>query len=218
MIGGYTQNVGSPKSFSALLVGVFEGDKFIYTGKIGTGFKDLQQREMLKQFKQYETSKPAFFTTPDYNKPTRFNPRPAKADVTWLKPVLICEVSFTEMTSDGVMRHPSFEGMRSDKSPKEVRKETAKHTEELVAPKEKKRSVVKPHTNEIVRPYSTRKTKHKSARSKDMKSNSPTRTKFTGQLRKQSARRKPSRRATCSTTITRWLRTFFRTCWIVRYR
>ncbi|MEI9917569.1 MAG: DNA ligase D [Bacteroidota bacterium] len=144
VIGGYTHNVGSSKPFSALLVGVFEGDKFIYTGKIGTGFKDLQQREMLRQFAPYETSKPAFYTTPDYNKPSRFNPRPAKSDVTWLKPVLVCEVSFAEMTSDGVMRHPSFEGMRSDKAPKEVKKETPKHTDEIV--KSKKKSVVKPHT------------------------------------------------------------------------
>lgn len=146
VIGGYTQNAGSPKPFSALLVGVYEGDKFIYTGKIGTGFNDKTQREMLKQFAKYEVAKAPFYTTPDYNKPSRFNPHPAKAEVTWLKPVLVCEVSFTEMTTDGVMRHPSFEGMRSDKAPKEVKKETAQHTDEVVAPAVKKKIVVKPHT------------------------------------------------------------------------
>ncbi|HEX8059470.1 MAG TPA: DNA ligase D, partial [Cyclobacteriaceae bacterium] len=146
VIGGYTKNVGSPKPFSALLVGVYEGDKFIYTGKIGTGFNDKTQRDMMKQFARYEVARPQFSTTPDYNKPSRFNPHPAKADVTWLKPILVCEVSFTEMTTDGVMRHPSFEGMRSDKAPKEVRKETAQHADEVVAAFPKKKSVVKPHS------------------------------------------------------------------------
>jgi bifunctional non-homologous end joining protein LigD len=143
VIGGYTQNTGSPKPFSALLVGVFDkkGD-FIYTGKIGTGFKDLQQREMLREFAPYEIKKAPFSTVPDYNKPSRFNPRPSKASVTWLKPVLVCEVSFTEMTSDGVMRHPSFEGMRSDKNPKEVERETARHTESIV----EEEKIVKKHT------------------------------------------------------------------------
>lgn len=139
VIGGYTHNVGSPKPFSALLVGVFEDGKFVYTGKIGTGFNDLQQREMLRQFAPYKTKTAPFAEIPDYNKPSRFNPRPAKATVTWLKPKLLCEVSFTEMTSDGVMRHPSFEGMRSDKSPKEVKLETPKHTESVIVKKHIKR-------------------------------------------------------------------------------
>ncbi len=146
VIGGYTRNVGSPKPFSALLVGVFEDGKFVYTGKIGTGFNDKQQREMLRQFAPYETSKAPFSVIPDYNKPSRFNPRPSKANVTWLKPKLICEVSFTEMTSDGVMRHPSFEGMRSDKAPKEVKLETPKHTENVIEETKDKKPIVKEHT------------------------------------------------------------------------
>ena len=125
VIGGYTNNQDSSKAFSALLVGVYESGNFIYTGKIGTGFKDKQQREMLKQFKPLITDKPPFHTLPDINKPSRFNPRPSKATATWLKPQLVCEVSFTEMTSDGVMRHPSFEGMRIDKRANEVTKENA---------------------------------------------------------------------------------------------
>ncbi len=142
VIGGYTHNQDSSKLFSALLVGVFENGKFIYTGKIGTGFKDAQQKEMLKQFKPYITDKPPFHVLPDINKPSRFNPKPAKAAATWLKPQLVCEVSFTEMTTDGVMRHPSFEGMRIDKKAQEVTKENAMPTKkalkEVTLLKEKK--------------------------------------------------------------------------------
>jgi bifunctional non-homologous end joining protein LigD len=132
VIGGYTNNVDSSKAFSALLVGVYNDDKLIYTGKIGTGFSDKQQKEMLKQFKPFETETVPFSTLPDYNKPSRFNPRPSKASVTWLKPQLICEVSFTEMTADGIMRHPSFEGLRVDKQAKEVTREQAVSAKAIV--------------------------------------------------------------------------------------
>jgi bifunctional non-homologous end joining protein LigD len=125
VIGGYTNNEGSSKPFSALLVGVYENGKLVYTGKIGTGFKQSQQKEMLEQFKPLVRKDPPFTTTPDINKPSRFRPNPPQATATWLEPTLVCEVSFTEMTSDGVMRHPSFEGMRIDKPAEKVVMEKA---------------------------------------------------------------------------------------------
>ncbi|GAB3422578.1 DNA ligase D [Niabella aquatica] len=132
VIGGYTNNVDSSKPFSSLLVGVFEKGKFIYTGKIGTGFNIQQQKGMLKQFQPLITQKPAFSEEPDVNKPSRFRPNPPKAEATWLKPQLICEVSYAEMTTDGVMRHPSFEGMRNDKKAKEVVLEKEIATEKVL--------------------------------------------------------------------------------------
>lgn len=120
VIGGYTKNEGSSKPFSSLLVGVYENNKLQYTGKIGTGFSLAQQQEMMKRFASLETKKSPFIVIPDVNKPSRFRPNPPQAEAVWLKPKLICEVSFREMTSDGVMRHPSFEGMREDKTPAQV--------------------------------------------------------------------------------------------------
>lgn len=120
VIGGYTKNEGTSKPFSSLLVGIYENSKLQYTGKIGTGFSLAQQQEMMKQFTSLETKKSPFAVIPDVNKPSRFRPNPPQAAAIWLKPKLICEVSFREMTSDGVMRHPSFEGMREDKSPAQV--------------------------------------------------------------------------------------------------
>ncbi|RZL50171.1 MAG: DNA ligase D [Pedobacter sp.] len=132
VIGGYTKNDDTSKPFSALLVGVFDKGKFVYTGKIGTGFNIKTQKEMLAQFKPLVINKPQFSAEPDINKPSRFRPNPPRATATWLKPQLICEVSFTEMTSDGVMRHPSFEGMREDKKAKEVVLEKEKQVKEVV--------------------------------------------------------------------------------------
>lgn len=136
VIGGYTKNDDTSKPFSALLVGVFEKGKFVYTGKIGTGFNIKTQKEMLAQFEPLITDKPQFSAEPDINKPSRFRPNPPRAKATWLKPQLICEVSFTEMTSDGVMRHPSFEGMRADKKAKEVVLEKEKDTKEVIGENE----------------------------------------------------------------------------------
>lgn len=133
VIGGFTKNEGTNKLFSSLLVGVFDQKKnFIYTGKVGTGFNQKMQKEMIEQFMPLIVKKPAFKEEPDVNKPSRFRHDPPHATVTWLKPELICEVSYTEITSDGVMRHPSFDGMRADKKAKEVRLETEKPTEEIV--------------------------------------------------------------------------------------
>lgn len=145
IIGGYTNNEGSAKPFSSLLVGVYKNKKLQYTGKIGTGFSVKKQQEMMKQFKTLQITKCPFEQEPDVNKPSRFRPNPPDASVTWLKPQLVCEVSFREMTSDGVMRHPSFEGMRDDKAPNEVVHEKEIKTENVVHEEAKRsaRKVVK---------------------------------------------------------------------------
>ncbi len=134
IIGGYTHNKDSSKPFSSLLVGVFENGKLQYTGKIGTGFSNKLQKEMMQQFRPLIIKESPFNIVPDINKPSRFRPNPPKATATWLKPKLICEVSYSEMTGDGVMRHPSFEGIREDKTVHEVINEKEKHTEEIVSP------------------------------------------------------------------------------------
>jgi bifunctional non-homologous end joining protein LigD len=132
IIGGYTSNEGSSKLFSSLLVGVMKNGKLQYTGKIGTGFTQKMQSDMMKKFKPLIRKSPSFEDVPDINKPSRFRPDPPKATATWLKPELIAEVSYREMTSDGVMRHPSFEGMREDKKAKDVVLEKPKTIKEVL--------------------------------------------------------------------------------------
>ena len=125
VIGGFTQNEGSSKTFSSLLVGVYGKGKLEYMGKIGTGFDHETQVDIFGKMKKLITNVIPFTETPDVNKPSRFQHNPPKAKVTWLKPELVCEVSYTEVTDDGVMRHPSFEGMRTDKKAQKVVKEKA---------------------------------------------------------------------------------------------
>ena len=132
VIGGFTKNEGTSKQFSSLLLGVYEGGKLQYVGKVGTGFSDKLQKEMMAKFDVLRVEKSPFSSEPDVNKPSRFRPNPPKAKATWLKPELVCEVSFAEVTSDGVFRHPSFEGMRDDKKAKDVIRETEASTDEIV--------------------------------------------------------------------------------------
>jgi len=132
IIAGYTKNEDTSKQFSSLLLGVYENGALQYVGKVGTGFSDKVQKEMMAQFKPLITDKSPFTIIPDVNKPSRFRPNPPKAKATWLKPELVCEVAYGEVTSDGVFRHPSFQGMRIDKKAKEVVRETPADTAETV--------------------------------------------------------------------------------------
>jgi bifunctional non-homologous end joining protein LigD len=132
VIGGFTKNEGTAKQFSSLLLGVYEDGKFQYVGKVGTGFSDKLQKEMMAMFKPLITDESPFGYEPDVNKPSRFRPNPPKAKATWMKPELVCEVSFAEVTTDGVFRHPSFEGMRVDKRAKDVVRETEEDTTEVI--------------------------------------------------------------------------------------
>jgi bifunctional non-homologous end joining protein LigD len=158
VIGGYTINENTKKPFSSLLLGVYDKGILHYTGKVGTGFNDKIQKEMLAQFKPLVINKSPFNIIPDVNQPSRFRPNPPKATAVWLKPELVCEVAYAEITSDGVFRHPSFQGMRADKKAKEVtleveadtsatvhetvEQEAVAHTEAIKPPGEKGRKTL----------------------------------------------------------------------------
>ncbi|MET3977918.1 bifunctional non-homologous end joining protein LigD [Mucilaginibacter sp. UYP25] len=150
VIGGFTKNEGTAKQFSSLLLGVYEAGKFLYVGKVGTGFSDKLQKEMMAMFTPLIVDNVPFNSEPDVNKPSRFRPNPPRAKATWLKPELVCEVSFAEVTSDGVFRHPSFEGMRVDKKAKEVVRETEADTNEIVEEEEQRPEKKKEPQRKIV--------------------------------------------------------------------
>ncbi|MDB5253429.1 MAG: Bifunctional non-ous end joining protein LigD [Flaviaesturariibacter sp.] len=125
VIGGYTINEGTTKRFSALLLGIFEGTEFRFVTPVGTGYTRKMQDELLETFKALETTVCPFATVPEYNKPSRFRPHPPKAEVVWLKPRLVAEITYRELTSNGAIRQPSFKGLRPDKKPSDVHWERA---------------------------------------------------------------------------------------------
>ncbi|WP_113662647.1 DNA ligase D [Pedobacter nanyangensis] len=156
IIAGFTRNEDTSKLFSSLILAVWEKGQLSYVGKVGTGFSDTDQKKMMAQFKPYITGKSPFTVAPDMNKLSRFQHRQLHAKATWMKPELVAEVAFTEITEDGVFRHPSFKGMRTDKEAKEVIRENAVSTGQLVETKaadaHNKKVAAKAIDHELVRP------------------------------------------------------------------
>jgi bifunctional non-homologous end joining protein LigD len=108
IIGGYTRNENSSRKISALLLGIFENGEFVSIGNVGTGFTTKIQEEILQKLQALVRESCPFKEVPEYNKPTRFRPNPPKADVVWVKPELVVEISYRTVASDGAYRHPSF--------------------------------------------------------------------------------------------------------------
>jgi bifunctional non-homologous end joining protein LigD len=119
VIGGYTDPQGSRSGFGALLLGVHEPDgKLRYSGKVGTGFNDQILASLRRKLDGLAQSTSSFV-----NPPRGFEAK----GVHWVKPKLVAEIAFTEWTQDGTLRHPSFQGLREDKSAADVVRERPVH-------------------------------------------------------------------------------------------
>ncbi len=115
VIGGFTDPEGSRVGIGALLVGHYDaGGRLIFAGKVGTGFTNKSSLEMRKRLEALEIDKTPFAAGLD-----TWLARHAH----WVRPDLVAEVNFTEWTGDGKIRHPSFQGLRVDRAPTEIRRE-----------------------------------------------------------------------------------------------
>lgn len=115
VIGGFTEPKGSRKRFGALLIGVYDKNQLRYVGHVGGGFDEKLLEEIYRKLQKLITPTCPFKAAPRPNSPA-----------TWIKPKLVCEVAFAEWTDDGKMRQPIFQGMRIDKSAKDVVREKPK--------------------------------------------------------------------------------------------
>jgi bifunctional non-homologous end joining protein LigD len=113
VIGGFTDPRGIRAGFGALLLGYYEGNNLTYAGKVGTGFDDRLLTDLSVRLVSLETG-----TSPFSDKTKR------ERGEHWVLPELVCEIAFTEWTAAGVLRHPRFLGLRKDKEPREVVRET----------------------------------------------------------------------------------------------
>lgn len=120
IVGGYTVNENSSKKFSSLLLGMYIDHEFVFTTVVGTGFTVKLQQQLLEKFNPLLIDYCPFANEPEYNKPSRFRPNPVKAEVYWVKPEVVVEIAYSTLSPDGSFRHPSFRGIREDKSPEEV--------------------------------------------------------------------------------------------------
>lgn len=113
VICGFTEPRGTRKKFGALVLGAYENGTLRYIGHSGGGFTDRELREMHARLEKIRTKRSPFEEVVPINSP-----------ITWVKPRFVCQVKYSEWTPDGRMRHPIYTGLRTDKDPKEVIKES----------------------------------------------------------------------------------------------
>ncbi|WCM53724.1 DNA ligase D [Pseudomonas sp. WJP1] len=134
VIVGFTDPKGSRNAFGALLLGLHDRDsgELRYAGKVGTGFTEATLNSIHQQLKPLQTKKPAVASPPSGAE--------FKA-VHWLRPRLLAEVAFAEMTKDGSVRHAVFHGLRDDKPAKDI---TEERTTAVKTASAKKTAAAKP--------------------------------------------------------------------------
>lgn len=120
VIVGYSEPKGSRSSFGALLLGLHdENGELRYAGKVGTGFSAASLKRLHQQFQPLQRK----------TCPLREPPKGAEAKgVTWLRPELLGEVAFAEITREGRVRQAVFHGLRSDKPAEAIVEEKPKKT------------------------------------------------------------------------------------------
>lgn len=109
VIVGY-QTTSKNQTLSAILVAYSKNKNLVFAGKVGTGFSEQTKQELSKLFKPLITN----------NCPIK---NPPNINANWLKPKLVAEIKFAEFTKAGILRQPSFVGIRQDKNPKDVVRE-----------------------------------------------------------------------------------------------
>ena len=118
VVGGFTDPEGTREGIGSLLVGYYEGSRLVYAGKVGTGYSHKLLRELRRMLEPAEQA-----ASPFDPEPLRSWTGPGRH---WVKPALVAEVAFSEWTNEGRLRHPSFQGLREDKEPREVVRELSR--------------------------------------------------------------------------------------------
>jgi bifunctional non-homologous end joining protein LigD len=112
VVGGYTEPRNTRQHIGALLLGYFDGERFIYVGHTGGGFTQEALREMHGRLAPLERRTSPFEETPRTNERAH-----------WVTPKIVVEIKFSEWTSDGKLRQPIYLGTRDDKNAREVGRE-----------------------------------------------------------------------------------------------
>jgi bifunctional non-homologous end joining protein LigD len=113
VVGGYTSPKGSRIALGALLLGYYDGHDLVYAGKVGTGFDEAALHNLHERLSPIEEDQPPFDKGLVREKGAH-----------WVRPKLVAQIGFTEWTRDGKLRHPRYQGLRTDKEPGDVIRET----------------------------------------------------------------------------------------------
>ncbi|MCO0638023.1 ATP-dependent DNA ligase, partial [Lutimaribacter sp. EGI FJ00014] len=115
VIGGFVPSTTSQRAIGSLALGYFDDGKLAYAGRVGTGFSRKVAEDLFKRLDRLKQQK-----SPFAHKLSAEEAREAK----FVRPELVAEVEFGTWTADGVIRHASFRGLREDKKPEDVIRES----------------------------------------------------------------------------------------------
>ncbi len=117
VLGGFTDPEGAREGIGALLIGVYDGDRLRWAGKVGTGpgWTARYLGDLRRRLEKIEVARAPFDPAVDDSWLRRH--------AHWVRPQLVAEIAFSEWTDDGRIRHPSMQGLRGDKDPRDVRRE-----------------------------------------------------------------------------------------------
>jgi bifunctional non-homologous end joining protein LigD len=128
IIIGYRNAKSGGRALGALYLGYYRGGALTYAGKVGTGFTMKSALALTDKLETVAVEKPVL------SRAAMSGPGAGEFHaIHWVKPVLVCEVTFTEWTGDGHIRHPSFQGLREDKKAVEVKMEIPKPVKSVPA-------------------------------------------------------------------------------------
>lgn len=123
VVGGYKP---AGRSFDSILVGFYEGRRFLYAGKVRAGFRPRTRTEVLERVSGTEITTCPFANLPNSTGKSHWGEGVTAEDMRtlrWVQPKVVAEVTFTEWTEAANLRHASFVGLRTDKSARAVRRE-----------------------------------------------------------------------------------------------
>lgn len=138
VIGGFTRTDKNTSGVSALLLGVYDKGHLVYAGRAGTGIGASEAGELTAQFQSLIRAEPPFQDPPK----ERLN-----EVITWLDPRLVAEVKFAEWTEENLLRQASYKGLRTDKDPKTIIRETA---DDVPSPPEEMEQAMETKGNQII--------------------------------------------------------------------
>src|SRR6516164_4954199 len=122
VIAGFTLPRRSRQYFGALILGVYENDRLVHVGRVGSGFDSTRLQDLYARLEPLIQKRCPFPKAPKTDSPAR-----------WVEPLLVCDVDFADWTEDGHMRHMVFLGLREDKKARDVHREKSVSVSELIA-------------------------------------------------------------------------------------
>jgi bifunctional non-homologous end joining protein LigD len=123
IIVGYSDAEGSRLCFGALLLAYYDDQgRLLYAGRVGTGFSDRELHRLYDLLQPLRIGKAPLDVTPP--RTTRFGSPLVLSRVHWVRPERVCVVTYLTWTADGLLRQVAYQGLREDKTPKDVRRPT----------------------------------------------------------------------------------------------